>query len=70
MELTDEHDFKDFDLAYAHEGMARAYAAAGEKLEYEKYSKLAKEAGEKIKNKKDKELFFSDLESGPWYNME
>jgi len=69
MELTEKHKFVDFDLAYAYEAMARAYAAAGEKSEYEKYIKLTKEAGEKIKNEEDKKIFDSDFASEPWYGM-
>jgi hypothetical protein len=69
MELTKENKLIDFDLAYAYEGMARAYASAGEKSESQEYIKLAKEAGEKIKNKEDKDIFFGDFEAGPWYNM-
>jgi hypothetical protein len=69
MELTKENNLVDFDLAYAYEGMARAYACSQEKAESEKYIKLAKEAGEKIKNKEDKELFMSDFAAGPWYNI-
>jgi hypothetical protein len=69
MELTKENNLVDFDLAYAYEGMARAYACSQEKAESEKYIKLAKEAGEKIKNKEDKDIFFGDFESGPWYTI-
>lgn len=69
MELTEKHKFVDFDLAYAYEAMARAFAAAGEKSEYEKYIKLTKEAGEKIKNEEDKKIFDSDFASEPWYGM-
>jgi hypothetical protein len=69
MELTEENNLIDFDLAYAYEGMARAYAVAGGKSESEKYIRLAKEAGEKIKAEEDRDLFFSDFESGPWYGM-
>ncbi|GAJ17526.1 unnamed protein product [marine sediment metagenome] len=69
MELTEKNKFVDFDLAYAYEAMARAYAATGEKSEYEKYIKLTKEAGEKIKNEEDKKIFDSDFASEPWYGM-
>jgi hypothetical protein len=69
LELTKENNLVDFDLAYAYEGMARAYASAKEKSESQEYIKLAKEAGEKIKNKEDKDIFFGDFEAGPWYNM-
>jgi hypothetical protein len=69
LDLTQEKNFVDFDLAYAYEGMARAYACSGEKTESQKYIKLATEAGEKIKNKEDKEIFTSDFEAEPWYKM-
>jgi len=68
LRLTEEHKFRDFDLAYAYEGMARALAVAGNKGERDKYINLAKEAGEAIKEKEDKELFFSDLKSIPGYH--
>lgn len=69
MELTEQHNFVDFDLAYAYEGMARAHASAGQKDECQKYIKLTAEAGEKIKGPEDKKLFLSDFEKGPWYGM-
>lgn len=67
LEITGQHKFIDFDLAYAYEAMARAYAAIGEKSKCAEYSKLAKKAGDEIKNKENRELFFSDFETGPWY---
>jgi len=69
MELTEKHKFEDFDLAYAYEAMARAYAAVGEKTECEKYIGLAKKAGENIKGEEDGKIFMGDFESGPWYDM-
>lgn len=69
LEICTENNIGDFDIAFAYEAMARANASLGKKSEYEKYIQLAKEAGEKIKGKEDKDIFFSDLESGPWYGM-
>lgn len=69
LEICTENNIEDFDIAFAHEAMARANAALGNKLEFEKHYLLAKEAGEKIKGKEDKEYFLSDLESGNWYGM-
>ena len=43
------------------------HAAIGEKSKCAEYSKLAKKAGDEIKNKENRELFFSDFETGPWY---
>ena len=66
LEICTENNIGDFDIAFAYEAVARANAASGNKPEFEKYIQLAKEAGQKIKQKADKDVFFSDLESGPW----
>lgn len=47
--------------------MARAYAVAEKKTECEKYIALAKEAGEQIKEKEDRDIFFSDHKTVPSY---
>jgi len=70
MELTERHKFVDFDLAFAYEAMARAYASAGQLSEGKKYHALAQEAGEKIKNAEDKKIFMGDLSAPPWYGVE
>lgn len=69
LEICMENNIGDFDIGFAYEAMARANAALGGKSECEKYVRLAKEAGEKIKGKEDKEVFLSSLEQGPWYGM-
>jgi tetratricopeptide (TPR) repeat protein len=69
MELTEEYKFVDFDLAYAYEALARAYAAAGNLSEAKKYIQLAQEAGEKIKQEEDRKLFMSDFAAEPWYGV-
>ncbi|UCF70563.1 MAG: hypothetical protein JSW49_10260 [candidate division WOR-3 bacterium] len=68
--LTEAHKFMDFDLAYAYEAMARAYAAAHSTTEAKKYLDLARKAGESIKREEDRKIFFSDLEKGPWFGIE
>lgn len=68
-ERTVELDLKDFDLAYNYEALARANALAGNKEKFEKYYKLAAEAGEKIAGKEDKKWFDQDLQSEPWFGM-
>ncbi|MFW9880248.1 MAG: hypothetical protein ACFFG0_44815, partial [Candidatus Thorarchaeota archaeon] len=60
-DLTEKNNISDFDLAFAYEAMARALALTKNKKEFDKYSKLAKEAGEKIKKKADKDYFFEEL---------
>jgi len=69
LEICQQNNIGDFDIAFAHEAVARANAASGSASEFEKHYRLAKEAGEKIKGKEDREYFFSDLESGSWYGM-
>jgi len=61
IEITTENDIVDFDLAFANEAMARAYAASQNKDEYNYWYKLAKEAGEKISDTQDKEIFQQTL---------
>lgn len=68
LEICKEHNIGDFDIAFAYEAMARAHAVAGDKSDCEKYIKLAKEAGEQIKKKEDKDLFFGDLKTVAGYN--
>jgi hypothetical protein len=67
LKLTEKHGFKDFDLAYAYECLARASAASGNKSECKKWYKKAEQCGELISDKKDKEIFEGDLKSEPWF---
>jgi hypothetical protein len=71
LEVCQEHNIGDFDIAYAYEAMARAFAASGQKANCEKYLALAREAGENIQNiePEDKDIFFGDFEAGPWFGM-
>ena len=46
-----------------------AHAAAGNEAECKRYVKLANEAGEKINEDEDKNIFFGDFKSEPWYGM-
>ena len=68
LRLTEEHGLKDFDLAYAYECMARAYAAMGNNEECKKWWEKAKSAGELIQDKEDKKYFNGDFEAGPWFD--
>lgn len=63
LEICEKNNFGDFDIAFAYEAVARAYAVSGEKSERDKYIALAKEAGNNIKGEEDKKIFFSDLET-------
>ena len=58
----------DFDLAYAYEGVARAYACAGHVAETQQYRRLAEQAGGQIAEEEDRQLFQKDLAAGPWFD--
>ncbi len=69
MDLTKQHGFKDFDLAYAYEALARANAALGNNEECNKWYEQAKKAGEQINKIEDKKMFDGDLNGGPWFGL-
>jgi tetratricopeptide (TPR) repeat protein len=69
LQICRDNEIADFDIAYAHEGMARAHAAAGQKIEAEKHLRLAKEAGSRIADEEDRDLFFQDLKTEPWFGL-
>lgn len=68
-QICKENEIGDFDIAYAYEGLARALAAAGQKAEADRQLVLAREAGGRIAEEEDRDMFFQDLKSGPWYGL-
>lgn len=69
LDICTDHKLGGFDIAYAHEACARAYAAIGDAAQCHKYGALALEYGEKIEGEQDRALYFSDFKSGPWFGM-
>ena len=63
MALTEEHGIGDFDLAFAHEALARAYSLLKEIDLMNKHLKLGKDATEKIKDEGDKAYTLGELEN-------
>jgi len=63
LEICKENNIGDFDIAFAYEAMARAYAIVGNKKECEKNIELARDAAEQIKKKEDKDYFLSELKT-------
>ena len=60
---------QDFDIAYAQEGLARAYAQMGEVDLAREHFEKAKAAGEAIANPEDREIFMGDFNTGNWYGL-
>ena len=52
---------QDFDLAFAHEAMARAHAVAGNAEECRQHIALATEASEQIAEEEDQKYFLEEL---------
>jgi phage terminase Nu1 subunit (DNA packaging protein) len=71
MDITREHEdsMEDFDVAYAHEGLARALALAGEVDDARRHLAIAQEAGGAISDPEDKGIFMTDFETGEWYGI-
>jgi tetratricopeptide repeat protein len=65
--LVEEHgeEMEDWDLAGAHEALARGYAAAGDVDEARRHLELARAETAKIADPEDREHIESDLESLP-----
>jgi hypothetical protein len=61
LEICQANDIGDFDIAFAYEAMARAYATAGKSAECERYMELAKGAGDQIQEEDNKNYFLSEL---------
>jgi hypothetical protein len=60
LELCEEHGIGDWDVAYAHEALARAHALAGDGESAARHKRLAREAGDVIADPDDREHFDED----------
>ncbi|MFA4987357.1 MAG: hypothetical protein WC712_12285 [Candidatus Brocadiia bacterium] len=61
LELCREHEIGDFDLAFAHEAIARAHSVARDFARAGEYLAVARQAAEEIKDSQDRNLVLSDL---------
>ena len=68
--LTTELGLQDFDLAYAHEAMARGHAAVGDANAAAEHYRHALRSGDTINDDGDRKLFRDDLSSPPWFGLE
>ena len=70
-QLTETHKelMKDFDRAFALEGLARAHASAGDLKQAADYRRKAESAGQQIADAEDRNYFLLDLRSGDWHGL-
>lgn len=63
VEVTERHpdDMKDFDVAYASEGLARAHAVLGNKAQSDALKGKARQLGSQIADDEDRKIFEGDL---------
>ena len=59
--ICTENGIGDFDIAFAYEALARAYAVAGDARKSNEYIRLGEKAGELIEDKDNREYFLSEL---------
>ncbi len=60
LDICQAEGIGDFDLAFAFESLARAYAIDGQPSEARRYFDLAQEAGERIAEEDDRQYFFAE----------
>jgi hypothetical protein len=65
LELCEEHGIADWDLAFAHEALARAYGIAGRPEDAARHETLAREAAAQIADEEDREHLLDALETLP-----
>jgi hypothetical protein len=67
--ICEQHGIGDWDIAFAHEAMARASAASGDRDGFENHYRQAQDLGGQIADADDRQLLLNDLGSGPWFGM-
>ena len=65
LEICGQHAIADFDLAFAHEALARAHAIAGDAEATYRHIELARQAATDISEADDRDLVLADLASIP-----
>jgi hypothetical protein len=65
LDVCEQNDIGDWDLAFAYEALARAYAVAGNSAESARWLAKARAAGADITADEDRDLLLSDLATIP-----
>lgn len=63
------NEMEDFDLAFAQEGLARAYAQSGDFEQAKRHFNQAVIFGELIQDPEDKLVFEKDFHGGNWFKL-
>jgi ubiquinone/menaquinone biosynthesis C-methylase UbiE len=65
LDICEQEGIGDWDLAFAHEALARAHAVAGDADEAKRWLEQARNAAAEIAADEDRELVLADLETIP-----
>ncbi|HDD61511.1 MAG TPA: hypothetical protein ENF22_03145 [Chloroflexi bacterium] len=70
-EITENNlaEMIDFDLAFAREALARAYAMLNNLEKANENYSLAADLGKKIEDPEDQQIFLKNFDSGDWYHF-
>lgn len=63
LKLCMEHHFGEFDLGFAYEAMARAYATRGDVTERDKYIEFARQSAEGVSKEGDKNWLLKNIDT-------
>jgi hypothetical protein len=61
LDICLKNGIEDFDIAFAYEALARAYAVNGDKNNHKIFFKLGEQAAKNIKKEDDREYFITEL---------
>jgi hypothetical protein len=70
LDICRTHGIGDWQLAFAYEALARAYAAAGEAERSRHYRAEATEHGAKIAEQGERDHFQAEFAKGPWFGID
>ncbi len=65
LDICETNGIGDFDLAFAHEALARAHSVAGHAGEAGRHLELAEKAGRNIADEEDRKMLLDDLRTIP-----
>src|SRR3954471_10039414 len=63
--ICEQHGIGDFDIAFAHEALARAHRLAGDTEQAAAHERLARRAVDNIADKEDRDAVLADLDTLP-----
>jgi len=61
---------EDFDFAFAFAALARAHAAAGNRQKAQDWRQQAEQAGGRIQDAEDRDIFLAEFNRDGWFGIE